>query len=232
MSLNMICPQCGFENKTIGVFCAKCGVKMSKPEFKRQRRSWGQGLRVLVSLVRLVIILGLLLALGALLWPVKAPEIFPEPRFIQAFDAKMDRLAEAAEQSRVMAEVFQQEEINHFLAKQVFGESESERGLTGGLEALVFTLGKDRVGILEVIRLVGPMQISFQVEGVPEVVDGRFRLRLTRAQVGHLPLPVKLSGWVAGKIQHAVSGLEREQAVFRRVSRVELVPGKARIVTK
>lgn len=206
---------------------------MSRPEFKRQRRSWGHGLRVFVSLVRLLLILCLLLGLGALLWPVKAPEIFPEPRFIQAFEAKMDRLAEAAEQSRVMAEVFQQEEINHFIAKQVFGGPENESGMSGGgLQALVFSLGKDRVGILEVVRLVGPMQISFQVEGVPQIEQGRFRLRVTRAQVGHLPLPVKLSGWVAAKIEHAVSGLDREQAVFRKLSQVELVPGKARIRTK
>lgn len=232
MSVDLVCPACGHANKTVGVFCSKCGGRMTQPGLQPAQGGpspW----RALGLVARLVAGLAVLLVAVLMLWPApaQAPGGPDEAAWAEAAGEGLRALERAARSGRPLAHVFSEEEINAYLAERVRAAAGSGAGGGIALRPSVarVTLTDGRFRFLAVVRY-GPVPVAYTVAGrFEEGPEGR-RPAVDSAAAGRLVFPGGTGGWIAGKLRSLLSGLDVERNVLRNASRVDLAAGRARVV--
>lgn len=230
MPVNVVCPQCGMENKTVGVFCTQCGARMGAPTVHQRREAFPIG-RYLAGAARLVGIL--LLALLAVLafWPLAVEETAVDEGRARKVAQWVGAMEQLIRQQGTTASLLADEDINIYLAWRLQESAGAGRaqGAQMGLDRIRIEIRGDRVRA-QALGGWGPFRLSFDARGLPETVPGPFRLAIREARLGHLKLPAAAHGWVAGKFEQILGGMTRERDVLNHVKRVDLTDGKARLV--
>jgi|GEM_PF-3427407 len=230
--MERICPQCGHVNRTAGIFCAKCGKRLTEPPAMDAPRGRSfRPLELLSGLVQLVITVGLIALLALLLWPPELPDPVSDPAAAQSFEAAMERLLAAAEQQRPCAEAVSAQAVNAYLAARVAADESAgtASGLRVALRQIRLDFEQDRVRATA-DTFYGPIRIVMAVAGRPTITDQGFSMTLEETRVGRLSIPVRYGGWVAGKIRATLEGLEREREVLRRLRQIQVKNGVAQLV--
>lgn len=230
MPVKVVCPQCGAENRTAGVFCVKCGARMGAPSVQQQREAFPIG-RVLSGVARLVVILVLAVVVVLLFWPLKLAETAVDEGRAQKFSTWVGGLERLIQSQGTTANVIGDADINNYLAWRILQTPEAQKpqGMQMGLERVRVEIQPTGVRAVA-LGGWGPMRLTFDVRGSPTTEGGRFRLAVREARVGHLKMPRPAHGWVAEKLEQILGGMGRERTVLDHVRRVDLADGKARLV--
>ncbi len=230
MPVNVVCPQCGMENKTVGVFCTQCGARMGAPTVHHKREAFPIG-RYLAGAGRLLAILVLAAIVGLAMWPLPVAETPADEARARKFAQWVVAMEQLIRQQGTTASVIADEDINNFLAWRLRETPDAGRaqGMQVGLDRIRIEIRGDRVRAVALASW-GPLQLSFDVRGLPVTAEGPFRLAVREARLGHLRLPTPAHGWVAGRLEQVLAGMSRERGILDRVKRAELADGKARLV--
>ncbi len=230
MPVHVVCPQCGQENKTVGVFCAKCGARMGAPSVQQRREAFPIG-RVLGNLVRLASILVLALIVGAAFWPLEVAETAVDETRAKKLGEWVVAMEKLIQQRGTTASMIGDDDINNYLAWRVreTPEASKPKGMQLGLDRIRVEIRGDRIRAVA-LGGWGAIRLSFDIRGLPETSDRAFRLNVREARLGHLKLPGFAHGWVAEKLEQILGGLSRERAVLDHVKRADLADGKVRLV--
>jgi hypothetical protein len=233
------CSQCKTRNELKSLFCVECGAKLDMKSVRLDRFSSESGvgsgiLRVVLKLVRNILLLAILAAIGLMAWP-------PSPKGEVGGDVlawecgnKLARLQEACKRGIGMQSIFEEAEMNAYLAQMIGDEGiPGEEGATSqlaNLSDLVLTLYEDTVEVVTTMKL-GPVPLSYVVEGRPSVEGDAFVFEIVRASVGHLPMPGPISNFVGGKTSRVFSGMEAEMFILNHLSEVEMKARRIRVTT-
>lgn len=225
MPVSVVCPQCGYENKSVAVFCGRCGSRMGAPSVQRRREAFPIG-RVVAGAVRGLVLLAIISAIGLIFWPAPVPETAVDATRARQFAQRLAAIEQVLQQQGTTVDTVSAADINNYLAwriQETPGAQESS-GLQMSLDRLYVDITTLRIRVI-VLGGLGPLKLSFEVKGTPERESGGFRLAVYQARVGHLRVPGFARRWVADKITQALSGLSRERAILDRTQRFDLLEG-------
>lgn len=234
MAVHLICPSCGFENKTPGVFCGRCGARMgvdAAPAFENKKDPV-RAFRLLMSFIKTAINLALLVVIVMLLWPMPSEPIEANEDAALKFNKLVEQFVEAGQKQGTAVHVFSEADINNYIAWHVQSDLSAVTG-TGyrmKIRTAQVTLQPGHVTI-HILAALGPLKISHTLEGQPVVQAGqRMGFAVERARIGHMPMPRVLQGWVAGKISDTFSAMERDRQALNHVLQMDPIDGKVRVV--
>ena len=231
MAVTVVCPQCGYENKAVGVFCTRCGGRMGlgAPTTKVTREPLHLG-RALSFVIRSAVLVGLAGAIALLAWPLSLTPLTPDRPHAAEFSAWLQKAEETLQQGGGgVYKGIRQEAINNYIAERIAENTaqQSQSWSMGmSLQQFQIFLEKDTVRAIAVGGF-GPLDLSFEIEGAPVVRGGHFALNLSAARIGHLQMPAFARGFVAGKIAAIVADMQREKFVLDHVKSIELSEGRA-----
>lgn len=215
------CPRCGARVDAKQIFCPQCGRLMA--------RNRGGGASLSRWAIR-VIELALLVACALLLWPVTPKGEIGSAEDAERFQAKVRHLETQIRRGVPAQEVFSEAEVNAYLAGILKKNPELTRSEGGRLGIGDVNLQfRRRDLVVAVIAVWGPMRFSYEVEGVPARLDGRFHVRVSGVRFGHLPLPGPTGRWVVERVAAVFSGLKREREVLDNALQFEMSQGKVRL---
>lgn len=233
MGMEFECPHCGHRHKTVGVFCASCGQKMGTPKMVKVREPIDLG-RILGALVKGTIMIVIAVIGGAALWPLSPSTPVSDYDRMQKFAIAIEKLNAAIDDHKPAEQVFAESEINTYFATKIQRLQEKGGNLsdfTMALHGLTFNLTTNLQVRATAISAVGPIRVSYQVTGTPVVDRQGFSFRVTEARLGHLKMPHPAAReWVADKVFMVVGGLAAERNVLNNATKLELFPGRVRIV--
>ena len=229
MPINLICPQCGFENKTAGVFCSRCGGRMGAPQVKETKEPI-RIFHILGVLLRYVIILAIVIGIGLVFWPQSIPDLMPDRAHAERFQQTIKKLTEAAKQKTPMVQVIADTDINNYIAWRVADSASAQdgSGVVMDLKGLYVTTTPRDIRVVA-LGALGPIKLSYEARGRPVVGRGRFALDVRETKIGHFALPGPASGFVLGRIEGIVGGLTDERAALDGIAAAELGEGKVRV---
>ena len=234
MAVHLICPSCGFDNKTPGVFCGRCGGRMgidAAPTFE-EKKDPVRALRLTMSFIKTAINLALLVIIVLLLWPMPSEPIDPYREEAVRFDRLVEQFIEAGRKQGTAVTVFNEVDINNYIAWRV-QESQSAVGGTGyrmQIRSAELKFQQGRMTI-NVVAGLGPLKISHMLEGQPLLRAGQPPgFTIERARIGHMPMPKALHAWVATKISDTFSAMQRDRDAINRVLQIDPIDGKVRVV--
>lgn len=231
MTTSLTCESCGHRNELGRLFCIQCGAKLPPAAPQVVRGGAGRGRGGLLRGVRVVVLLGLCIALGLMIWPKRpagqsGTEAQGRDFYRQVVNA--EQALKAGREARVLAT---EPGINGYLDELVARTAASEGEgplVTANLIRVDFRPAG--VNIL-VLAKYGPLQFSYHIEAEPAFGARETGFAIRRAQFGHLPLPGPARGWLAARLASLFDARQREQFVFRRIADVELSAGKAVFLT-
>ncbi len=234
MKQTFLCHQCGHSNPTSRVFCAKCGAKLDIAHVEYKSSVVLPAIfKTILKFVRAAVTLVLLGSIGLMLWPMSPPGAppIPNPDAARRMQAQIEQMLRRAAEGQSFRAVLPAAEANTYLATllgQTPGAQRSE-GFRMGLRTLHLTFHQQDVTVLAVATF-GPAAISYELKGVPRVLDGGFRFEVRAARIGHLPI-LRL-GWplLAGHVGNVFSRLDREKDLLNRLDRIDVEPGKVFLI--
>ena len=91
-----------------------------------------------------------------------------------------------------------------------------------------------RAGFLTVTAVShwGPLCITWEISGVPKVMDGRFVLDVRTGQVGHLRLPHSCAEWMAGRMAVLFKRWQPERDLLDRLGDLTVEAGRITLSTQ
>ena len=217
MAVTVICPQCGFENKAVGVFCTRCGGRMSvgAPNTKVTREPLRIG-RALSFIGRSAVLLGLVGAIALMALPQPLPAIDVDRKRAREFNEWLQKVEETLQQGGGVRNAVRQADINNYLAECIAASTARENqswSLAMSLQQFQIFLQNGTVRAVAVGGF-GPLDISFDVTGSPVVRDGHFALDVSEARIGRLKMPAFARDFVAGKLAGIVGDMRQERYVL------------------
>ncbi len=234
MAIHLICPSCGFDNRTPGVFCGRCGGRMgidAAPTFQ-EKKDPVRAIRLVMSFIKTAVNLALLVVIVLLLWPMPSAPVEAYPDSALKFNTLVDQFVEAGRRQGTAVNVFSELDVNNYVAWRVqeSGSAAGESGVRMKIRSAQFRFQPGRVTIT-VVAALGPLRISHTLEGQPRARTGQpLGFAIERARIGHMPMPPALHGWVAAKISDTFSALPRDRDALNRVLQMDPIDGKVRVV--
>jgi hypothetical protein len=226
------CHQCGATNDFGRVFCIKCGAKLDFETAERkvhtQRRTEKRG--ALWRLIRGFFLLGLLAAIGLILWPITPTGATGTPEQAAQFRAKILQLESAIAEERAASAEFSEAEVNAHLAQIVrYAQSQNptQEVWELKLEGIHVALQPDQFVFLMTASR-SPLMLSYEMVGSPVAGSKPMQLKISKVRWGHLPIPVPVSGWLTDRISLIVLSMTRERTVLEH-SVCRLTQGKAQL---
>jgi hypothetical protein len=232
MNQTFVCGQCGHANPISRVYCLKCGAKLGVNNVSYSKFAKGPGiLAVLGRLLRAAVLVVILLGLGLVLWPLSARTIDTQAVDVTRLHDGLQRMLEVVRAGQPAKAVVSETEANAYLASILKQNEEAtqSQGFQLGVRDIQVTLATRRVVVL-VVATLGPVTLSYELEGRPVVQDNAFRLDVQRAQLGHLTLPAMAMPWAVDQVARIFSGFRMERELLGRMERIEVEPGKVTLV--
>lgn len=232
MATGALCDKCGNDNPLGRMFCVQCGakLKLDKPPMPspvEQAKLTGMGF--IFKLIRLVILAILLGLLGMLAWPLPLEGQMGDSQDAMTFYRDLVRVDHAVKKRESVDAVIQEGELNAYLDEVVRKQSaETTSPLQVKVSNARIQIQPDHVVVLLRAHL-GPLPLSYEITGTPVFLAGRFKLNVTAARFGHLPMPALARPWLAGRIGTFFQRLERERNVLNNLDRWEAEPGSATV---
>ena len=229
MAITIKCPKCGLENQLGRIFCHRCGSKLefSEGSFQEAKIHFSPG-RLLARLVRVGISMGLLAAIVLMCMPVTLPGRAGTRQDVVLLDQKIRVLRRAVLDGRRMEETVREAEVNGYLddARNRSAKEAKAGPVKLDLTSINIALRPDRVALVLHAKL-GPVTLSFEVQGKPAKKQNRFSLDVVGGRIGHLPLPAVAADWVSRKVSGVFSKMERERQLLDDAHEIVAQDGQA-----
>ena len=232
MSMQAICPSCGQTNTMGRMFCIHCGAAMSaaRPQAKEEV-SVGHKLTAFLSrTIRLAVTLVLLYLIAMILWPLTPSGMGGDLQDVQRFQQKVRELKGGVLDGVSIARRVTEVELNAYLSSLLeSGKPDAQPGAAGAhMSQVNLTLDRERVVVL-VRSALGPVDLSYELTGLPKVDGRRFTFELSRARIGHLAVPGAARAWLAGRVAVVFSKMLDERSLLDQVDRLELGQGEVEV---
>ena len=238
MSKKINCSKCGTPNELNAMFCRNCGAKMdfsglqSQTFAKERKKSQSRGVgKVVFGLVNLVVFLALLAVLGLMCWPQSPLAEVGDPAMGEEAKAKLVRLHEACENNIRTEEMVNEPELNAYLAMVLEGNAQEGGTPPVNVDDLNIMVKRSEVEVFTKMKM-GPVAITYLVDGVPSVSEDGFRFDVTKVTAGHLPMPGGLGTFVANKVGRVFSGMTPEKYVLDHLAELVLAERRVRVTTR
>ncbi len=203
---------------------------MVAPTVRQRRESIPIG-RWLFALLRAAVLVAIFGSIALICWPLPVTE--PQVNAAQAerFGARLIEIERTLQQRGTVVETIPDEALNNYLAWRIreSAGTASESAFMISLKALVVDTTPERMRAVLAGRW-GPLQLTFEVKGVPSADESGAHFGLYYARLGHLTLPGKAArDWAADKFRQVLSGLDRELRLLTAIRRLDLGEKKVRI---
>ncbi len=219
------CLKCQMKNSPERVFCETCGAKLplGGDPFTgvARRRKFKPGMKFVSNLITLF----LLVCITLTLWPAAEIGVTGDDADRRSYLRKVDGLIAAIEENRRMVATFDEQELNAFMADRVARLRETAAQVQYAGVSLSSELIK-----LQLKTKVGPISLTRSLSGRVLLEDNDFSFEIEKSSVGVLPLPRSIGKFLAPGFERFFSGLEPELMVVDRMSRIETVEGRVRLM--
>lgn len=226
------CRRCGQKNEINRVFCSKCGTKLDLSHLVagKPRRSFGQ---MLVAGIRLLVLVAVVGAVSLMLWPVVPTSPCGTAADAALVEQRITAMARSVEFGRFVVEVFSDAEVNAFLAETLKKDASAgtSAGYRLGIEDIRLTFTSADFVVL-VLAKWGPVALSYEITGVPELGGNGFSVRVRNARLGHLPMPGPAGDWMLDRVAGIFQRMDRERAILNNASRLDLIEGRIWVATR
>jgi hypothetical protein len=225
------CPRCGRPNPFTQVFCSECGAKLDLQSIKKEQIMRPRGVQadVIVRLLKLLVRIAVLAVLVLMVWPVSPRGVRGGQQQLLQMADKRKALISAVQNGWNRVVVFDESEVNAYLAARV---NESGDGESAGprlpLDAANVDFTEKQTTVTVVVRL-GPLPLSYEVYGQPEVTGEGFTFKVKGARVGHMPLPGVVASPVARKVKTVFSGLRDDRRLLNNLARMAVGNGAVKV---
>ena len=225
MATDIKCGNCGARNPLTSIFCIDCGQKIDFSKVKRSDidDSGGTGFfGSILKLVRLGISLAIIGGAGLCLWPQAPTGQEGDAVARKEGRMKMARLFDAADNGLKFTGGVAENEINAYLAHLL--EENRGNAVEGGsadLDLVNVDIGEESVAVTAVAAL-SALKVSYRLEGVPVAGDAGFEFDVSKAELGHLPLPGPGRTWLEGRMMSIFAGMEPERKVLSEADAFKL----------
>lgn len=223
------CLKCQKMNSPERVFCETCGAKLplgGDPFTKVARRKrFKPGIKFVSNSITLILLSSLVLGL----WPAAEIGIPGETYDRDSYLQKVDRLVRAVEQNRQLVETFEEQELNAFLADKVARLRESPSGMVAQVERAGVSLSRELIEFQLKIK-IGPIRLTRSLSGMVLLEDNDLSFEIEKSSIGVLPLPASIGEYLAKGLKRFFSGLEPELMIVDKMSRIETVDGRLRLM--
>lgn len=234
MSLSVKCPVCAHLNPLGRLFCAKCGTRLEVTDTSVRKTSEpGEGTgAVMGRVIRLLLFLGMLIALYLVSRPVKPMGHHGSRMDGQVLSQKMNLLHAAVQEQRAMSQLATEAEVNGYVAELLKNTMNrtAEGALRFELQDINTSFRDGRV-VTVFVSSLRFFQLTYEFKGRPARVDGRFTVEVEGLRLGHLPLPRPAARWVGARMARVFSELEREKRLLDQLSVVEVQDGAVKAST-
>lgn len=232
MRAKLECRRCGQKNEINRVFCSKCGTKLDMSQLisGKPRRSPFQ---VVMAGIRFLVLVAIVGAVSLMLWPV-APS---SPRGTAAeaalVEQRIEAMARSVEFGRFVVEVFSDGEVNAYLADVLKKDAKAGKsdGYRVGIEDIRLSFSSTDFVVL-VLAKWGPVALSYEITGLPELGEQGFSVQVKKARLGHLPMPGPAGDWMLSRVAGIFQRMDRERTILNHSSRLDLIEGRMRVATR
>jgi len=229
------CSKCGHMNELGRVFCASCGhrLDLSKVNTHVLAKAARPPRSGIGRLVRFIVFVFLLASVSLLLWPVSPAGEVGVPKDAKRLEQKLRGLASAQKSGLYVFEIVSESEINAYLEEILKENTEGthSKGMRLGINEINFQLTPDYF-VVVMLAHWGPVQLSYEIKGRPEIVGRHFGIDLQSVRWGHLPLPGAAADWMSKRLARVFSGMKRDRSVLSKLGRCDLGHGRVRLVTR
>lgn len=231
MAVQVICDQCGTDNRLGTLFCRECGTRLDLTKVKGPgSRSAGNPASWLARIIRLVITLSLLVTLGLLCWPAEPGGDAPAAAGNTVLPRKVNALRHAAQRGNAVTEEISEAEINGYLNARLV-----KAGAGTGWQ---LRLREVRVDIKpEGIRVwmrsdLGPLPVTYTaITRMERAADRRHAFFADQVMIGHLPMVGPLRDRTLNQMIGVFSVLGEELRFLNDVGRTRLLDGALELST-
>ena len=236
MSNQVVCTKCGHGNMIGHMFCAKCGAKLDLKRMSAHNLQKG-GRFSFPSLVlagRLIIALAVVILVVAVILPTEpqgARGIDPDVLKYKEKRAELDRsLLENLDASKE----FSEGEINAFLAGVLRSEATNQASVAfwqmrSAEYSVAFLPGAITV---HWAATLGPLTVTYEVTGEPQVGQGLFTLKVQSGRWGHLSLPSAAARWMGTRLAVCFNRWQKERTILDHAGAVEVQQGRLILTMK
>jgi hypothetical protein len=214
------------------LFCRECGAKLDFSQMKPGGGSARRGDRPGITgrVIRLILLLVLLAALGLLCW-AKTPRgdaaSTPNARIVSA---KMSALRGAIMRKNEVTETFSEADINAHL-DGLFANQPKPSGLKLHLQEIRLDLNADKTQVW-MKSLLGPLRITYTADVlIRREPDGRHVFTAGPVAIGRLPAVWLLRDRTVRQMAGVFSRLQEEIALLNRLPVVHVADGVIEVST-
>jgi hypothetical protein len=231
MTLTVTCPVCRKENEPSRIFCRYCGNKMDLSKVHVERRPVAEWLRRVWLVVRLVVLVGLVLVLGLMLWPARPIGAIGDPVAGQRCAFMLDELRDAMLAGNRLHHDFSEEEVNAYL-QDLLPRSAPPAGWTAPqlhLTHISLYFSEDEF-TLHLRSEWNRIPLTHRVTGVPRRDERGYGLEVASVSIGHLYLPGPFKARYAERLLSIFDPLYRERALLNGLHQMDMAEGWIRLV--
>jgi len=181
-------------------------------------------------LIRVGITLGLLIVLGLVCWPARPAGDRPDGDSHQKAVAIIKNLRGSLSVGSDATAEIKESEISGYITRKLV-KQEKPGGLLLHLREVVLDISSDRIEVWMKNELLSiPLTYTFQVT-VSRENDGRHRFDMGRLQIGHLPLPGRLSKQARTQLAAAFGRLDDEINFINMLPSIMITDGAVNVST-
>lgn len=229
------CSKCGYVNELGKVFCASCGrrLDLSKVNTRVLAKAARPPHSGISRFVRFIVFVSLLGLVSLLLWPVSPAGEMGVPKDAKRLEQKLRGLANAQQSGLYVFEIVSESEVNAYLEEILKKNADSahSKGMRLGIDEINFQFMPDDFVVLMLAHW-GPVRLSYEITGRPEIVGHTFGIDVQSVRWGHLPLPGISAEWMSKRLARVFSGMKRDQEIVTQLDRCDLGHGRVRLVTR
>ena len=233
-SLRVKCGQCGEKNALGRMFCSKCGARLevSQATVKSSDAGFGGFVKLLGRLFRLAVSIALLFCIILLLRPASLQGRDGSAQEAQQLVHKLQILKTATLEGTQAYDSILESEVNAYLAELLKRSQPASRsGLQYSIKKINVAVTTNELNVV-LHAACGPLTISYELVGVPQLENNLFVLDIQRARLGYMPLPKMAQPWLIDKVNNVFSKLYEEKSILDNLSTLRLEDGQIAVSTK
>jgi len=229
------CPQCHQGNELGRIFCTRCGTKldMTRLTHGHMGRSFDlpgflrNTLRVGIFLVMLVVVL-------LLIWPTPPAGKRGQEAEVAALLGQRQVLVRAVQTRQEVKLEASELALNAYLDATLKAAQRHEEAVSAWMMRLDEVNVALQPGVMTVSTRAhwGPLAITWEVSGLPQVAEGHFALTVKSGRMGHLGLPQTGAEWMAARIAVMLNRWGADRELLDQLASVVAEQGAMTLVTR
>jgi hypothetical protein len=234
MSQVISCPQCHQGNDLGRMFCNRCGTKLDLSRMKAASAGAFNLPNFLNGAWRVGIFLIVLVLVLLLIWPAANGGKRGDEDDLAALLGQRTALKQAVQNGQELKLELAEPALNAYLAATLMQARSKEEPVAAwmmNLEGLNIGLKPDAV-IVTVTSGWGPLSLTWQISGTPQLAENIFSLDVKSGRIGHLGLPRSGAAWMASRLAVLFNRWAADRALVDPLASVTADSGSLTLSTR